>query len=112
MLTVGFKHTVPLKREWVTFLYQVHLHERPSGQNSLSFDLNLSDNKQCLCNIKALTELYCFLLKGRLPLKSIKAMERSALPGRMEFELTGMYVSEQLYYCKTTLVKRSVLNCI
>lgn len=45
----------------------------------------------------ALTELYCFILKGRLPLKSIKAMERSALPGRLEFELTGKYLSEQVY---------------
>lgn len=28
-------------------------------------------------------------LQGRLPRKSIKALERVALPGRLEFELTG-----------------------
>lgn len=37
--------------------------------------------------------------EGRLPLKSIKAMERSALPGRLEFELTGELMEPLLVSC-------------
>ncbi|XP_067302334.1 probable pleckstrin homology domain-containing family N member 1 isoform X1 [Pseudorasbora parva] len=37
--------------------------------------------------------------EGRLPLKSIKAMERSALPGRLEFELTGELMEPLLISC-------------
>ncbi|KTG40277.1 hypothetical protein cypCar_00004399 [Cyprinus carpio] len=37
--------------------------------------------------------------EGRLPLKSIKATERSALPGRLEFELTGELVEPLLVSC-------------
>ncbi|XP_048034426.1 uncharacterized protein LOC125260223 isoform X2 [Megalobrama amblycephala] len=37
--------------------------------------------------------------EGRLPLKSIKAMERSALHGRLEFELTGELMEPLLVSC-------------
>ncbi|KAK2885604.1 hypothetical protein QQF64_020993 [Cirrhinus molitorella] len=37
--------------------------------------------------------------EGRLPLKSIKAMERSALPGRLEFEVTGELMEPLLVSC-------------
>ncbi|XP_051962381.1 rho guanine nucleotide exchange factor 6-like isoform X2 [Xyrauchen texanus] len=37
--------------------------------------------------------------EGRLPLKSIKALERSALPGRLEFELTGEMMEPLLVSC-------------
>lgn len=37
--------------------------------------------------------------EGRLPLKSIKALERSALPGRLEFELTGELIEPLLVSC-------------
>ncbi|XP_043079925.1 uncharacterized protein LOC122328345 isoform X1 [Puntigrus tetrazona] len=37
--------------------------------------------------------------EGRLPLKSIKAMERSALPGRLEFELRGELMEPLLVSC-------------
>nr|XP_055045150.1 uncharacterized protein LOC129431329 [Misgurnus anguillicaudatus] len=37
--------------------------------------------------------------EGRLPLKSIKARERSALPGRLEFELTGKLMEPLLVSC-------------
>lgn len=33
--------------------------------------------------------LWCGTQQGRLPRRGIKAVERSALPGRMEFELIG-----------------------
>ncbi|XP_036386618.1 rho guanine nucleotide exchange factor 6 [Megalops cyprinoides] len=37
--------------------------------------------------------------EGRLPCNSIKALERSALPGRLEFELTGDLVDPLLVSC-------------
>ncbi|XP_066546729.1 uncharacterized protein LOC136713522 [Amia ocellicauda] len=39
--------------------------------------------------------------EGRLPLKSIKALERSALPGRLEFEITGDMMEPMLVTCTT-----------
>ncbi|ROL46846.1 Rho guanine nucleotide exchange factor 6 [Anabarilius grahami] len=37
--------------------------------------------------------------EGRLPLKSINAMERAALPGRLEFELTGELMEPLFVSC-------------
>ncbi|XP_048838881.1 uncharacterized protein LOC125712645 [Brienomyrus brachyistius] len=37
--------------------------------------------------------------EGRLPRKTIKALERSALPGRLQFELTGEFMMPLLVSC-------------
>ncbi|XP_039611525.1 uncharacterized protein LOC120530872 [Polypterus senegalus] len=42
------------------------------------------------------------IYQGRLPLKSIKALEKSALPGRLEFELSGTMMDAMLIRCSSS----------